>query len=213
MRIVTAFYAKAGALVGAAWAGGGSKRATGRRTAGTRGADRAHSPAVTAHTWTPGQFRLFVTHASARKDVAGSLRDGLQAFDIDAFVAHETIAPTTAWQEEIEDALAACHACAAILSDGFKESDWCDQEVGVCFGRGVLVLAIHDGLDPYGFIGKFQAFNPRRYDTSGELCQAIYELLRDNELSRGAMAGAWCIDSKTATATPMPGTTWTGSRP
>jgi hypothetical protein len=50
-------------------------------------------------------------------------RDGLQAFDIDAFVAHETIAPTTAWQDEIEHALATCHACAAILSDGFKETN------------------------------------------------------------------------------------------
>lgn len=120
-----------------------------------------HTDAITAHDWTPGYFRLFITHVSARRDVAGSLREGLKAYGIDAFVAHETIAPTTPWQDEIEDALVTCNACAAILSDGFKESDWCDQEVGVCVGRRVLVLAIDDGLDPYGFIGRFQAFNPR----------------------------------------------------
>jgi TIR domain len=146
--------------------------------------------AVTTHAWTPGHFRLFITHVDARRAVAGELRDGLRPFDIDAFVAHESIAATTPWQDEIEDALLTRHACVAILSDGFNESNWCDQEVGVCFGRGVLVLSISDGLSPYGFIGKFQAFNPRRYGDPNEMCQAIYELLRDNKRARTAMAGA-----------------------
>ena len=145
---------------------------------------------MTTHTWATGHFRLFISHTSARKEVAGDLRDGLRRFHIDAFVAHEDIAASTAWQDEIEDALGTCHGCVAILSEGFKESDWCDQEVGVCFGRGVLVLAIKDGLNPYGFIGRFQAFNPRRYDNRNDLCRAIYEVFRDNELSREAMAAA-----------------------
>jgi len=145
---------------------------------------------VTQHAWQPGHFRLFVSHISARKDVAGALHDGLADYYIDAFVAHETIAPTNAWQDEIEDALATCHGSIAILSDGFKESDWCDQEVGVCFGRGILVLAVNDGLNPYGFIGRFQAFNPLKYANNDDLWRALYEVFRDHERSREAMAGA-----------------------
>lgn len=142
------------------------------------------------HAWTPGYFRLFISHVSARKDAAGALRDGLWPHRVDTFVAHEDIAPTSAWQDEIEDALATCDACIAILSPGFNESPWCDQEIGVCFGRGILVLALHDGLAPYGFIGKFQAFNPSKYGTNAELCEAIFDVLRSNELSRTPVAAA-----------------------
>jgi hypothetical protein len=118
------------------------------------------------------------------------LRDGLSRHDVDGFVAHEDIAPTAEWQDEIEDALGTCDACIAILSDGIKESDWCDQEVGICYGRGVLVLALHDGLAPYGFIAKFQAFNPQKYADLDALCGALFEVFRDNDRSRTAMAEA-----------------------
>jgi hypothetical protein len=144
---------------------------------------------MTTHAWAAGKFRLFITHVADRRDAAGDLRRCLQAYDVDAFVAHDTISPTAAWQDEIEDALRTCDACLAILSPGFKESDWCDQEVGVCVGRGALVLAIEDGVIPYGFIGKWQAFNPRRYEFD-DLCRALYAVLRDHQQSRHAMAGA-----------------------
>jgi hypothetical protein len=65
-----------------------------------------------------------------------------------------------------------------------------DQDVGVCVGRRVLVLAISDGLHPYGFIGRFQAFNPHRYPDAAQLFAAVYQLLRDNERTRTSMAAA-----------------------
>jgi hypothetical protein len=72
-----------------------------------------------------------------------------------------------------------CDACVAILSEGFNMSKWCDQEVGVCFGRGVPVLALSDGLAPYGFIGRFQSFNLRSYAGDMELlADAIEGVLR-----------------------------------
>lgn len=142
------------------------------------------------HAWEPGHLRLFLTHISERKAVASAIANRLRDFQIDAFVAHEAIAPTVAWQDEIEDALITCDACFALLSPGFRESLWCDQEVGVCFGRGVLVLAIDDGLAPYGFIGRFQALSPRSDDNYHSLGNATYELLRDNERSGQAMARA-----------------------
>jgi hypothetical protein len=145
---------------------------------------------VTQHDWAPFYFRLFISHVSARRELAGAISAGLRAHHIDAFVAHDAISPTREWQEEIEDALATCHGCAAILSEGFHESDWCDQEVGVCLGREVLILSIYDGVSPYGFIGSFQALSPGRYAKEEDLCRAIFELLRDNKKSRELMARA-----------------------
>ena len=63
----------------------------------------------------------------------------------------------------------------ALLAPGFKESNWCDQEVGVAIGRKLPILAIRQGLDPYGFIGKYQALQGVGKSAS-ELANEIFEL-------------------------------------
>jgi len=73
------------------------------------------------------------------------------------FVAHEDINPGKEWQYEIEKALRSCHALAALLRKGFRESDWCAQEVGFVLGRGLPVVPIKFDLNPYGFFGSVQA--------------------------------------------------------
>ena len=45
------------------------------------------------------------------------------------------------------------------MTDGFHNSQWTDQEVGVAFGRGVPIISVNLGCTPYGFIGKFQALS------------------------------------------------------
>ena len=50
-------------------------------------------------------------------------------------------------------------AFVALMTEGFHESVWTDQEVGVAFGRGVPIISVKLEKDPYGFIGKFQALS------------------------------------------------------
>ena len=64
-------------------------------------------------------------------------------------------------------------ALAAILMEGFKESNWCDQEVGVAVGRDVLIVPVRRGLDPYGFIGKYQGIQALN-KTVGEVAEQIF---------------------------------------
>ncbi len=106
--------------------------------------------------WAPHHFRLFLSHLSAFKKTTGALQRALGRFGISAFVAHVDIEPTKPWQDEIEAGLLSMDALAAILMPGFKESHWTDQEVGVAVGRGILVIPIIRGLNPYGFIAKYQ---------------------------------------------------------
>jgi hypothetical protein len=72
-------------------------------------------------------------------------------------VAHEDIHPTQEWQDEIENALSSMDAFVAVLTPDFHESFFTDQEVGFALARGVPMIALKLGRDPYGFIGKFQA--------------------------------------------------------
>lgn len=80
--------------------------------------------------WDPGAFRLFISHTHAHRTFAGAFRTTLQHVGIDCFVAHHTIEPGKEWLDEIESALNTCDAAVVMLTPDFRESQWCDQEVG-----------------------------------------------------------------------------------
>lgn len=139
--------------------------------------------------WLPGYFRLFLSHVSSFKAKTSQLQSALKPFGISAFVAHEDIEPTKEWQDEIERALFSMQALAAILTPGFHESRWTDQEMGVAIGRGLLVVPIRRGLDPYGFIGKSQGLQAAG-KTVGQVAEALYVVLAANAQTTGALADA-----------------------
>lgn len=126
--------------------------------------------------WKAGHFRLFLSHLSSFKRQTAHLQTALKKYAISSFVAHEDIEPTKEWQDEIEAALQTMDALAAILMPGFKESNWCDQEVGVAVGQGILVVPIRKGIDPYGFIGKYQGIQAQG-KTIGEVAEEIFNTL------------------------------------
>jgi hypothetical protein len=142
-----------------------------------------------ANPWRGIGFRLFISHIHENALEAGALRDELAKRSVDAFVAHDSINPTEEWVEVIEYALRSCEACVALLTPGFKESDWTDQEVGACVARRLLVIPVEYGLNPYGFLARYQALPVAGRDQS-ELALAIFELLAQKEQRRGAMARA-----------------------
>ena len=108
--------------------------------------------------WRQGMFRVFLSHLAAHRVFAARLQDALLSYGISAFVAHNDIEPTRDWQTQIETALATCDALLALLHPNFHQSNWTDQEIGFAMGRGVPVFSVRFGQDPYGFIGRFQAF-------------------------------------------------------
>ena len=137
--------------------------------------------------WIPGYFRLFLSHVSEIKVKTAQLQKALRKLGISGFVAHEDIVPTKEWQSEIEKALMSMDALVAILTPGFKESNWTDQEVGVAVGRDVLVVPIRKGLDPYGFIAKYQGYQAQSR-TIGEVTKAVFDILASNPKTKGKMA-------------------------
>ena len=111
------------------------------------------------HIWKDGFFRLFLSHVAAHKIAVAKLKSELQVGGISAFVAHEDIAPSLECKNEIELALRSMHALAALLTPDFHPSNWTDQEVGFALGKGVLVVPVRLGSDPYGFVGKVQGLS------------------------------------------------------
>jgi TIR domain-containing protein len=133
--------------------------------------------------WEPGMVCLFLSHVSAHKVFASSLKSSLRTFGISAFVAHEDIQPSIEWMGEIELALNSMHALAALLTANFKDSLWTDQEVGFALGKGIFVIPVKLERDPHGFIGKQQGL-PAALDKPSLLASSIVDvLLRREELA------------------------------
>jgi hypothetical protein len=88
-----------------------------------------------------------------KKVFANEVKMALLFYGIDSFVAHEDIVGGAEWLQQIRIALHSCDALVGILHEGFRESPWCDQEVGIVLGREKPVIPLSMDLLPYGFFG------------------------------------------------------------
>lgn len=126
--------------------------------------------------WQPDCLKLFLSHVSAHKKAISSLKDELKIYGISGFVAHEDIEPTKEWENEIFLALNSANALAAFLTPDFTDSKWTDQEVGIALGRGMLVIPIGLGIDPYGFMAGKQAM-PGSFENIEKLATGLIDIL------------------------------------
>lgn len=137
--------------------------------------------------WRKGYLRLFISHLSSQKDFASKLQEALLVYGISGFVAHSDIEPTAEWQIQIETALATADALVALLHPEFHKSNWTDQEIGFAMGRGLPTFSVRLGQDPYGFIGRFQAFSGATKNPKG-LAEELFDAFRKNKQTRRRMS-------------------------
>jgi TIR domain len=127
--------------------------------------------------WGDARVRVFLTHKSSVKVETAALKQSLARCGIGAFVAHEDIEPTEEWRREIERALFSMDALVGLLTEDFHDSDWTDQEVGVALGRGVPLIAVRLGTDPYGLMGKSQGLGGCSLGKASEMALRLFDLL------------------------------------
>ena len=137
--------------------------------------------------WRPRMFRVFVSHLSTYRKLVAQLQEALLPYGISAFVAHNDIEPTLEWLSQIEAALATADSLVALLHPQFHESKWTDQEIGFAMGRGLPVFAVHLGQDPYGFVGRFQAFAGGK-KTPAQVALELFDAYRKNKQTQKRMA-------------------------
>jgi hypothetical protein len=146
----------------------------------------APSESEVRRLWPEDRFRLFLSHVSHHKISVSKLKDQLTMRGVAAFVAHEDIEPSLEWQREIELALRSMHALAALITPDFHASLWTDHEVGWAFGRGLLVVPVRLGANPYGFAGKVQGISGT-LDQPSVLAGSIVRALLTNHQTHGQM--------------------------
>jgi hypothetical protein len=72
-------------------------------------------------------------------------------------------------------------------SPGVHKSNWTDQEMGFVMGRGMPIFAVYLGHAPYGFIGRFQAFNGLG-KTPYVLGQVLFDAFRKHDQTKAKIS-------------------------
>lgn len=130
-------------------------------------------------------LKVFISHLSEHKDKATQLKEALSPYYIDCFVAHEDIFPSLEWQSEIEKALQTMDVFISIHCQNFKDSVWCQQEIGAAMSRNVKIIPIKfDGKeDPVGFINRIQGLSRIGKDRY-TLAKEIVEIIKEDEKTK-----------------------------
>ena len=134
-------------------------------------------PEALQRIWGAEHVRVFLSHKSSVKADTSRLKQSLARCGVAAFVAHEDIEPTAEWHREIERALFSMDVLVALLSEDYHNSNWTDQEVGVAIGRGVPLIPVRLGMDPYGLMGKNQAMIGCSWSDTDAIAAKVFELL------------------------------------
>ena len=136
--------------------------------------------------WADSAFRVFISHLSVKKNIAKTISTELATYGFDCFVAHEDIEPTAEWIIEIQSALRTCEVMIAIMSDGFRESDWCDQEIGAAVGRMLPIVSLFYDKGPHGFAGQIQGLPVKHKKTHEVVPKIVERILRHPSTSVAA---------------------------
>lgn len=145
---------------------------------------------ITPDFWEKGYLTAFVSHLARNKKQVSSLKTRLEMWGISSFLAHKDIEPSREWMQEIEKALATMEILIAVVEPGFKESNWTDQEIGYALGRNVDIIPLRVGLDPYGFMGKYQGIQAKNKLPEAVAQEIAKVLLRKPNLRDKLLSGA-----------------------
>jgi hypothetical protein len=137
---------------------------------------------VVDEMWKLGRLRLFISHRADDRTRLSKLKSKLAEYGIDSFLAHEDIQETKAWRDMILQGLQSCHAMITVGTEGFKESVWCNQEIGWGLCRGVLVLPLLCGESPQGFHSEIQGPTVDLKDTDAAALKVTKSILKDPRL-------------------------------
>ncbi|OGZ28564.1 MAG: hypothetical protein A2427_02365 [Candidatus Nealsonbacteria bacterium RIFOXYC1_FULL_40_7] len=129
-------------------------------------------------TYVGRTVRVFVSYSTEDKKFAGELKQQLEELGLEVFIAHEDINPSSDWQETILNNLKSTDIFMPVMTKNFHVSFWTDQESGIAFGEEKFIMPIAvDGVVPYGFLGKFQAYR-QNSENPINVCEIIEAVIK-----------------------------------
>lgn len=102
---------------------------------------------------------IFVSHSNEDNEKIVSIMNIVNRTigNSDWFMDHINLQGGSTWRTDLLTKIEASDGILAFISNTFKTSEWCDQEIGYAIAKGKKILAVSlDNSSPYGFIREEQ---------------------------------------------------------
>lgn len=113
--------------------------------------------------------KVFLSHATEDKELAGSLKRGLEEFKINVFLAHDDIPGTVEWKDRLISELETCSVFIALRTKTYEEKTYTEQECGFAIALNKRVLSLFVGTTAIdsGFCAAIQGKSFETNDLNG----------------------------------------------
>ena len=107
------------------------------------------------------QIKMFISFSNENKNNALEIQKFFEHGGIDCFLSANKIEPSDEYKSEIFGRILESNIFIYVLSKQSKESDWCDQEMGMAYlkykqkASKIFIISIDKTL-PYGFLNGIQ---------------------------------------------------------
>lgn len=78
-------------------------------------------------------------------------------------------------------------AFVAVLTSGFSQSVWCNQEIGFAIAKRTSIISFKMEEDPPGLLGDAQALPWRRGKMAEDIAKEIYNLLESDPSTKARL--------------------------
>lgn len=115
----------------------------------------------------------FISYSSKDDVDFDKITKALNEIGFDSFIAKEDIKLSEFWEKRILRQLDESNIFIAILSDNFKDSNYCNHELGIAIHRKMLIIPL--SLDDNPSYGLFEKFESKPIEKYRELQQTIVD--------------------------------------
>ena len=123
------------------------------------------------------KVRVVVCCSAKDMDYGIQIKEMLATFEMGSFVAHDGVDLPEKVIKRLINGLDKLDVFIPVLSDNFKHSDYCSQELGAAYFKNILIIPLSlDGTVPYGFISGYRS---PRVDKSNIYLDYILKLVSD----------------------------------
>lgn len=103
-------------------------------------------------------MKAFISNSTKNSNYPDKVKSLLKKIGIDSFIANNDIRVGQDWKNTIKSELKKADFCILFLSNDFKKSDWCSQEIGIAFMLDKIFIPLSiDKTKSYGFIENIQS--------------------------------------------------------
>ena len=87
-------------------------------------------------------MKTFISYHNSIDRLAGDIKEYLDDYAFNCFLAHEDIVPQSDWPEEIEQNLIESDLFLPLLTPEFETSFFCQQETGYAYSKRIEIVPV-----------------------------------------------------------------------